>query len=511
MRSLNKKKVDLAKEVSISKFSVENNTYDKLLFSEIAKYNTPVQAFLEDSDNKTPTIKEMGQDLFSLIFKYMPDIVPQNKIRLSHTLNRELSKLIVDMPEYKELRNISRMDEMTSAFAFEVMSPLIKKQLQEMQEEADKLAEQYGIDINTPGDNNTEESEDSDKKDVNAKADSPPITDEEAQKQLQDYLDALHNTVRSKKTQREIQAALKLGVAEANEVSELIQNWGLTSADSFINGNYESKFTLLQQLRKSKKLREIAELAGRYKQLAAQIQHEKIQHGMNEVYDITQGTDLSKLLPTEKMKFRHPILRKLVLKDWLEHKTLQYNTRSKEKKQRGPVIICIDNSGSMSGASEIWAKAVALGILEICKIQKRDLYVIQFEAETNPYDLKCNVFYKNKYEISNVIDMIEYFAGGGTLFEPALTLAKEKINTLNEFQKADIIFITDGEAPVRDNWVASFNKWRKEKHVQIMSVIIDASYCSDISLKKFSDQVIKLTNLRANKIDAAATELFCNI
>ena len=40
--------------------------------------------------------------------------------------------------------------------------------------------------------------------------------------------------------------------------------------------------------------------------------------------------------------------------------------------------------------------------------------------------------------------MCEYFSGGGTVFEPALTLAQEKIDMQDDFKKADIIFISDG-------------------------------------------------------------------
>jgi uncharacterized protein with von Willebrand factor type A (vWA) domain len=40
--------------------------------------------------------------------------------------------------------------------------------------------------------------------------------------------------------------------------------------------------------------------------------------------------------------------------------------------------------------------------------------------------------------------MAEYFSGGGTLFEPPLELAKDKIELDKEFTKADIVFVTDG-------------------------------------------------------------------
>lgn len=64
----------------------------------------------------------------------------------------------------------------------------------------------------------------------------------------------------------------------------------------------------------------------------------------------------------------------------------------------------------MSGDNEIWAKSVAMGVLEICRIQKRDLYVIHFDASPKER-LHCNHFPKNNYNVEEIIDMCEYFSG----------------------------------------------------------------------------------------------------
>jgi tRNA(Ile)-lysidine synthase TilS/MesJ len=96
------------------------------------------------------------------------------------------------------------------------------------------------------------------------------------------------------------------------------------------------------------------------------------------------------------------------------------------------------------------------------------MFVIQFEAETRKQDIKVHHFPKATYEISEVISMAEYFAGGGTLFEPALDLAKDKINEAKEFSKADIINICDQTKlpyfidPCNNDIKYTRNFWRKE-------------------------------------------------
>lgn len=183
--------------------------------------------------------------------------------------------------------------------------------------------------------------------------------------------------------------------------------------------------------------------------------------------------------------------------DWTEKKSLIYELRGKEKKCLGPIIACIDNSGSMSGEGEIWAKAVALGLLEIATYQKRPMYVIQFSAQYRTENLKVHVFPKGKdYDITEVLAMAEYFEGGGTMFETPLQKAREIINDNGEFKKADIIFITDGEAPVGDAFLKDFLAWKYEKKVQLFSILIDTGWGSMGTLKEFSDRIEKLSDLR---------------
>jgi uncharacterized protein with von Willebrand factor type A (vWA) domain len=47
---------------------------------------------------------------------------------------------------------------------------------------------------------------------------------------------------------------------------------------------------------------------------------------------------------------------------------------------KGTVIICIDDSGSMSGPREEWAKGVALALTSIAHREKREVYIISFSG-----------------------------------------------------------------------------------------------------------------------------------
>lgn len=53
---------------------------------------------------------------------------------------------------------------------------------------------------------------------------------------------------------------------------------------------------------------------------------------------------------------------------------------------RGPILLCVDTSGSMRGAREIVAKALALECMRAAKVQERGCYVFAFAgpAEVPP-------------------------------------------------------------------------------------------------------------------------------
>ena len=160
-------------------------------------------------------------------------------------------------------------------------------------------------------------------------------------------------------------------------------------------------------------------MAGRYKRWAIATHKSKTRYGVDSLRGITIGNDISKLLPTESMKLQHPTLKKVFKKDLLEGKLFQYEYHHQQKESAGPIICCIDSSGSMHGVAEIWAKAVALGLLELARHQNRSFYVVHFSSSYQHDNLHINDFRKSKpYSVEEVVDLAEYFEGGGTAFEP---------------------------------------------------------------------------------------------
>ena len=341
---------------------------------------------------------------------------------------------------------------------------------------------------------------------------SEKLTLKEAQKKLEDARKELQKSMKKKEVQSKINKALDTTKESIKETSDMIENWGLGGDDSFTRMPYHEKMEMLKQLRENSKLKKIAELAGRFKRIAIQRQHEKVKKGMDEIYDLSLGKDIGRIIISEMMRLKHPVARKLFYKDYVEGKLLQYELNGKEKKVKGAIVVCIDNSGSMSGDPEVWSKSVAMAMLEIAQYQKRSFYCIHFDHTRDPNKLHTNVFKKDDGKnIQEVIDMASYFSGGGTEFEPALEKSKMVIEDDTDFTKADIIFISDGEAPVRDDWVKKYNEWRKEHKVKIYGVLIDSYSNSSASMDLFCDDIKKLSTINEAENEELAISLFDDV
>lgn len=156
---------------------------------------------------------------------------------------------------------------------------------------------------------------------------------------------------------------------------------------------------------------------------------------------------------------------------------------------------------------------MALVLLEIAREQKRDFYCVHFSSGWRQQNLHTNEFPKaDPFNIEQLLDMAEYFEGGGTEFEPPLDLARTKIGTDKLYDKADIVFITDGESAVRDAWLKEFKEWKSSNKVNIYSVLIDSYDNSVATIRKFSDRVDKLSNVReSDHNDDIALDLFLDM
>ncbi len=515
MRSLTPKDDGLLdKKVAFTPYSIENDAFDIRRFNELKEHSSKLLKSEEAGLTEYEQYSELQQDMYSSLFKSEPVVNEDWKIKRDFLLNKKITESIMESPKFKELRVMTKHDIVNSTVGTELLSEESLKLVKEAKEQRDALQKmvdagkkmdkaQAALNALNTGVNKNLGSA--------AGQSSAEIELEEAQRLYEEAMDKFQELTEEKEFQSQVNKMLVKVRDEVRETSELISNWGLESSGTWQRKSAHEKMELLNRLRNSSKLKKIAEMAGRYRRLAQMVRRERIKTGMDEIYSINQGGNLERILPSEMLRFLDPLTEDKAMVDLIEGRMLQYEIRGKQKKGKGPIVICIDSSGSMDGSPEIWAKSVAMALLEIAREQKRDFYCIHFSSGWRGNKMHTNEFPKGEaFDIEKVVDMAEYFEGGGTEFEPPLDAAREKIGSDKKYQKADIVFITDGQSAVRDAWLLQYKEWKKENKVNIYSVLID-SYDNAIStLRQFSDRVDKLSNIKDAK-DGIAMDLFMEI
>jgi uncharacterized protein with von Willebrand factor type A (vWA) domain len=220
--------------------------------------------------------------------------------------------------------------------------------------------------------------------------------------------------------------------------------------------------------------------------------------------EVERGDSIHRLLPHEMLTLHHPVLRKDFQRRYLDQELLQYSLRGIEEKGKGPVIVCLDGSSSMAGDKEIWSKAVTLTLLELARRQRRLFRSICFSSEETPLQiLDMNPGDHYAVETKTVMDLAEYFPGGGTDFQQPLDAALDCLRH-TRYKKGDVVFITDGECQVSAEWADAFRREKDKLGFSLFSILIDVGPSSLGTLKEFSDRITTIKQLTGDE----AKEIF---
>jgi uncharacterized protein with von Willebrand factor type A (vWA) domain len=271
--------------------------------------------------------------------------------------------------------------------------------------------------------------------------------------------------------------------------------------------NAGARLDLGARLAKNRKLGELARMVGRMKLDARAIRRRSFDRGAAQTYDIERGAEIGRLVASELLSIHHPALRRDFNRRILESSLLQYRIRDDEERGRGPMFVCIDVSGSMAGDKELWAKAVGLTLMDIARRGRRLFRAVLFSSGGDTMRV-IDLNRERRYEpdVAKVIEMAEYFAGGGTDFEQPLDTAIDLLETKGK-RRGDIVIITDGECRVSPEWLAAMNEKRDALDFKIFAVLVDVGASELESVAQFADQVTSVRSLT----DDSTREIFLKV
>lgn len=210
--------------------------------------------------------------------------------------------------------------------------------------------------------------------------------------------------------------------------------------------------------RNNSTLRRIAELAGRYRRLAQSLQNSKPTHGMDDMVGIEPGREIERLTVGELSNFVCPELHLDTLRRIVEGEAHCRQYQSVAQENRGPIMVLVDESGSMSGEPIAEAKALALSLAWLARHQNRWCCLVGWSSEGQVREL---VLPPGQQDQSAIIDWCGQMWDGGT-YPPVHHIHQLFLRTNAPKGKTDLIWITDGSCHIDAEHVEQFNEFRRQ-------------------------------------------------
>lgn len=420
---------------------VVSDAFDRVMF-EGFKQTSKV---IKDQTAKSVEADCITEDVFNSFFKATPQFSAEGP-----KLQKDLVEQMQKLPEYKDLRTETTLDDIASAMASAKLAPDLVNRLVEIQEKRQQQ-----------------------KQKGNGKG---PI-------QQKDTNDGIPDDMKSE-IRAQIRKDLKQAQDQIDQWNETALGWGITPGE-LQKMPIKEKLELVKNLLSTSKFRQIAELAGRLKNIANSSMATVPTHGNDEIVDITQGDNIARLLPTELIKLKKTPA--LFMKDLAERKLLQYNLRGEEPQGKGPIVVCVDISGSMAGQREVWAKAVMLALAHITDRQNRAFAVITFDTQCR----HTQVYKSGKLTLKEKMDLAAmHMQGGGTAFMPPLNKAFQILSEYPEMKRSDVIFITDGECGVSEKDLTRIKDLKKATSARVLGIEVGSNGNVGETLEALSDDLV---------------------
>lgn len=278
---------------------------------------------------------------------------------------------------------------------------------------------------------------------------------------LQDQLrqDVKGKEENAKKTLKNLLTRIPQYMTEKEvELDEFLQAWGMMGGQ----WNEYDFNTYLNIVREQRVHPEILELASRMGRMIASDgnlsmwigsgRNERLEHSSkSDIEGVTFSNDLNTLLPLELAQLMDEGMEGLFLSKFATNKLQGFRHRSeqlapnrrlekKRAKQKGPMIVCVDTSGSMEGMPLRLAHSMVLKLNQLAHDQKRKLYIIAFSVSARPIEATS--------QRAKLLEFLRNPATGSTNAEKMTQLMLEVLSGKPEYMSADVLLSSDFRMPL---------------------------------------------------------------
>lgn len=276
-------------------------------------------------------------------------------------------------------------------------------------------------------------------------------------------------------------------------------------------------FDILQKysslLKNDKALQEFAELLGSQSVTSQEVEKQIIEETVikseyhpkpaqsGNIVGFEYSNEISRVLPSETALLNDPDLEDLFYVKFAEKQLLSYRYSqnvvftynetqqkevevSKSKDMTGPIIICVDTSGSMQGTPEQTAKIATFALAKIAMRQHRKCFLISFSTGIETLDMSD---FKKTNALETLVGFLNKSFNGGTDATPALSECLRQLKTEN-YKNADVLMISDfvmGSLPAN---IVSSIETEKKNGTFFYSLVIGQS-ANDQTIACFNENI----------------------
>lgn len=477
--------------------SINSNAIDVSIYTDVLKDNKKITDDIINNISSFNLFDKLSEDMFNSLYKYNAKVFSKDNVLDTLSLENDVIRRLCNHQDFNGLRKNTVGDIINSTIALRALQResvnIIKKLEEEYKEEMEKMDKAIG------------KQQDIQNKINQLESDRDEYNEEEIDemiKNLQDSIDKIDknfaenkndnqnsnsnsdnkngNNARDKnKTpglngfglSKEIDSAISSVKEHMDEVSSFfpgsIRIGGDASADVKMNGSYKDKEYLSNKLMESGKLKSLAKSLGRMNESFDFKVKKPSKYGVC-ISDVGVGNKVNNILSSEKILLSE--CEDLFFKKFVEKQLLEFK-KSGTDFNSGPLVICVDISGSMSGNSFLWAASFTVTMLKLAIRTNRSCKIITFNSDVG----EIYEFVNKNYDIEKVIQFCSTLPKGGTDYISPLNEALSTFNS-SKYKKADLVFITDGEPNRKvsndESFCNYYKRVKKEKEFKTQGIYI---------------------------------------
>src|SRR5262245_16824417 len=185
---------------------------------------------------------------------------------------------------------------------------------------------------------------------------------------------------------------------------------------------------------------------------------------------VVLGGDLGRLLPHELARLVIPELEDDLLRRLVEGQAMCREYRAAEPVGKGPVIVCVDESGSMEGEKAHTAKALALAVAWVARQQRRWCALVAYSGDSGERLLPLP---PGRWDEHALLDWLGAFIGrGSSLDVPVRELPRYYEDLKAPPGDTDVLFVTDAQCHIPADVRDAFLAWKGRAKARLIALVV---------------------------------------